>query len=153
MLSAHLWVHPAGCRRWCRGGGACHDASVDSMRSIFRIGCDTSHTHPLIPTPLPTRRLQEVVAALEARAKMDSERSNRLSMSAINQRNKVPPPQTPISESCRFPRPQVSDAHSTCWVNFWLDCWSPHISQLQPREHCSVSMDRAGAAALSTADD
>ncbi len=52
MLSAHLWVHPAGCRRWCRGGGACHDASVDSMRSIFRIGCDTSHTHPLIPTPL-----------------------------------------------------------------------------------------------------
>lgn len=127
-------------------------ANIGSMRSNFRSVCDTSHPHLLNATPVPTRRLQEVVAALEARAKMDSERSNRLSMSAINQRNKVPPPQTPMSESCRSPRPQVSDAHSTCVINFWLDCLSPHIPQLQPREPCSDSMDRAGAAALSTAD-
>lgn len=47
------------------------------------------------------RRLQEVLAVLEARAKMDAERNARNSMAAINLRNKVRCLPDPQPRSCR----------------------------------------------------
>ena len=64
-------------------------------RSIYSAAADFGRRLKAV-LPCLLCRLQEVLAVLEARAKIDAERATRNNMAAVNVRNKVRPARTPV---------------------------------------------------------